>query len=182
MASTVFPSRVNHFSPSFLLSLKINPCPSYSSEFSISLIFLPFHNVPYSLLERYYLLYSTDSPVRLEKVSFDNIKISMGLKAHRNIPSGAAILSSSSSMSTDIIPPERRSISIIKSHRSQLGPLGPRLLLGPLRFANHDCNPNCQVVIFLTLSYCRIFSLSIVRSHQGVSCLRPVDTSRHPRA
>jgi hypothetical protein len=90
-------------------------------------------------------MYSPESPVRLEKVSFDQRKISMGLKAERRILAGTVILSTCSSMSLDLIPDEQRGLSIIQSSRKQLGPFGPRLLLGPLRFANHDCKPNCQV-------------------------------------
>jgi hypothetical protein len=48
-------------------------------------------------------------------------------------------------MSCDIIPAELHSISVIMSNPDQKGPLGPRLMLGPLRFANHDCQPNAQV-------------------------------------
>jgi hypothetical protein len=91
------------------------------------------------------LLYSPDSQVRLEKVSFDQRTIAMGLKAEHTIPAATAILSTCTSMSLDLITDGRRSISVIESSRGQLGPLGPRLLLGPLRFANHDCKPNCHV-------------------------------------
>lgn len=48
-------------------------------------------------------------------------------------------------MSSDIILPHLESISVIMSALDQKGPLGPRLMLGPLRFANHDCRPNTQV-------------------------------------
>ena len=36
-------------------------------------------------------------------------------------------------------------LSVILSSPGQLGPENERLILGPLRFANHDCKPNCQV-------------------------------------
>jgi len=61
------------------------------------------------------------------------------------IPASSPILSTSSSMSRDIIPSHLSSISVIMSAPDQKGPLGPRLMLGPLRFANHDCQPNTQV-------------------------------------
>jgi hypothetical protein len=48
-------------------------------------------------------------------------------------------------MSIDLIPAHLRSISVIMSSPDQKGSLGPRLMLGPLRFANHDCQPNTQV-------------------------------------
>jgi hypothetical protein len=101
--------------------------------------------MPVSLLTRYDLLYSQESPVRLDKVSFDGNTISAGLKAKIKIPASCPILSTSSSMSSDIIPPHLGSISVIMSAHDQKGPLGPRLMLGPLRFANHDCQPNTQV-------------------------------------
>lgn len=98
-----------------------------------------------SLLTRYDLLYSEESPVHLDKVSFDGNTISAGLKAKFKIPASCPILSTSSSMSSDIIPAHLHSISVIMSAPDQKGPLGPRLMLGPLRFANHDCQPNTQV-------------------------------------
>lgn len=99
-------------------------------------------------MERYDLLYSDESPVILEKVSFDGNTISAGLKAKIKIPASCPILSTSSSMSSDIIPPEKRSISVIESFSDQKDPCGPHLMLGPLRFANHDCEPNTQVNLF----------------------------------
>jgi hypothetical protein len=101
--------------------------------------------MPASLLTRYDLFYSQESPVRLDKVSFDGNTISAGLKAKIKIPASCPILSTSSSMSSDIIPPNLSGISVIMSAHDQKGPLGPRLMLGPLRFANHDCQPNTQV-------------------------------------
>lgn len=101
--------------------------------------------MPSSLLTRYDLLYSEESPVRLDKVSFDGNMISAGLKAKNKIPASCPILATSSSLSSDIIPANVHSISVIESAPDQKGPLGPRLMLGPLRFANHDCHPNTQV-------------------------------------
>jgi hypothetical protein len=83
--------------------------------------------------------------VVLQKVSFDGVKISLGLKARRAIPAGCPILSVSASMSRDLVPAGLSSISVIASSSGQRGPVGARLMLGPLRFANHDCEPNCQV-------------------------------------
>jgi hypothetical protein len=101
--------------------------------------------IPFSLLTRYDLLYSEESPVILDKVSFDGNMISAGLKARIKIPASSPILSTSSSMSSDLIPAHLHGISVITSGHDQHGPLGPRLMLGPLRFANHDCEPNTQV-------------------------------------
>jgi hypothetical protein len=99
----------------------------------------------FSLLTRYDFLYSEESPVHLDKVSFDGNAISVGLKARVKIPASCPILSTSSSMSSDIIPENLHSVSVIMSAHDQKGPVGPRLILGPLRFANHDCDPNTQV-------------------------------------
>jgi hypothetical protein len=100
----------------------------------------------FSLLSRYDLLYSEESPVHLDKVSYDDgTTISAGLKAKIKIPASTPILSTSSSISRDLVPAHLSCISVIMSAPDQKGLLGPRLMLGPLRFANHDCQPNTQV-------------------------------------
>ena len=130
-----------------------------------------------SLFTRYYLLYSADSHVRLEKVSFDQRTIAMGLKAQQPIHAGTAILSTCSSMSLDTIHDGKPSISVIEASRGQLGPSGPRLILGPLRFANHDCNPNCQVQFHKTS---RLVSWSwLVRCHQRITRICVVGNQGH---
>ncbi|KAH9978370.1 hypothetical protein BJV77DRAFT_956461 [Russula vinacea] len=35
--------------------------------------------------------------------------------------------------------------SIIEATSSQIPPSAPRLILGPFRFVNHDCEPNSQI-------------------------------------
>src|SRR4051812_6139431 len=60
-----------------------------------------------SLLSRYSLLYSEESPVRLEKVSFDEKNISAGLKATRHIPAASPILSACGSMSANTLNREK---------------------------------------------------------------------------
>ena len=52
-------------------------------------------------------------------------------------------------MSSDLYNLE--SISVIESCKSQDGPPGTRMLLGPIHVANHDCKPNCQVLSTFTL-------------------------------
>ena len=69
----------------------------------------------------------------------------MGLKARRLIPAGYPILSTSTSLSQDVIPGQMVGISVAEATQGQKGPKGPRLMVGPLRFVNHDCKPNCQV-------------------------------------
>jgi hypothetical protein len=99
----------------------------------------------YSLLHRYNILYSRECPVVQEKVSFDGTTISMGLKACEHIPAGCPILWTSTSISRDVVPCGLSGVSIIEASQGQKGPAGLHLMLGPLRFANHDCQPNCQV-------------------------------------
>lgn len=96
-----------------------------------------------SLLLRYHLLYSDESLVSIDKVAFDGQAISIGLKASTDITAGVFLLSSSASMSSDTF--KGGALSVIEAHRSQDGKKGKRLLLGPMRFINHDCNPNCEV-------------------------------------
>lgn len=91
----------------------------------------------------------------LEKVSFSGGKICFGLKACRIIPAGCPILSTSTSLSEDVVPDDMAGISVIEATRGQKGPMGPRLMLGPLRFANHDCKPNCQVRLLLFTTKCQ---------------------------
>lgn len=102
-----------------------------------------------SLLSRYSILYSDQSPVRIEKVSFDGgISISGGLKANCVIPPSTAILSTCGSMSKNVLAVEEQSVSAIEGPEPHYP--GKRLVLGPFRFGNHDCDPNCQVC---TLAY-----------------------------
>ncbi|KJA22342.1 hypothetical protein HYPSUDRAFT_99130, partial [Hypholoma sublateritium FD-334 SS-4] len=49
--------------------------------------------------------------------------------------------------------------SLISSMSCQKGEVGPRLILGPFRFANHDCSPNCQIMAIPKSSAYTIFSL-----------------------
>jgi hypothetical protein len=96
-------------------------------------------------------MYSAESPVKHEKVSFDGTTISLGLKARRDIPAGCPILSTSTSLSLDLVPPGMSGISVIEASSGQKGPLGRRVMLGPLRFANQDCQPNGQVKLSLVI-------------------------------
>jgi hypothetical protein len=54
-------------------------------------------------------------------------------------------LSMSTSLSLDLVPPGKSGISVIEASQGQKGPLGRRVMLGPLRFVNQDCQPNGQV-------------------------------------
>jgi len=102
-----------------------------------------------SLLYRYSLLYSSTSSVQITKVSHTGQEASFGLKATRNIPASTFIMETCSSMSLDCT--STPSPSVIESAPNQLGPMGPRLILGPFRLVNHDCKPNAQVSFVLFL-------------------------------
>jgi hypothetical protein len=100
----------------------------------------------YSLLLRYSLLHSAHSLVKLDKVTYGG-RICAGLRATQHIPACTFILTTCSSMSSDLYGADG-GFSIIESTAQQLGPIGQRLILGPFRFANHECEPNCQVSSF----------------------------------
>src|SRR4029077_3829079 len=100
-----------------------------------------------SLLYRYSLLYSSGSSVRIIKVSHTGQEASFGLKATHPIPAGTFIMETCSSMSLDCT--STPGPSVIEAASNQLGPIGPRLILGPFRFVNHDCKPNAQVSFLL---------------------------------
>lgn len=139
----------------------------------------PSVNVPdierYSLLLRYNVLFSGDSPVRLDKVSFDGHEMDGGLKAIEVIPAGIPILATASSTASDVIPDQTTGISIIETHPCQIQPVGVRLLLGAFRFANHDCNPNCQVKGKVALSCSKADAkFGIATPHQGFKCIHLV--------
>ena len=87
--------------------------------------------------------YTPASVVRVEKVKFGS-QVACGLRAKVHMEPFTTILSTCSSMSSDIVDGQQ-AISVINSSLRQRGPVGPRLILGPFRFANHDCSPNCQV-------------------------------------
>jgi hypothetical protein len=79
---------------------------------------------------------------KLQKVCFDGGSISAGLVACCNIAAATVILSTCGSMSSD--GSDVGGFSVIQPSSAQLGPQEPRIILGPFRFANHDCQPNCQ--------------------------------------
>ena len=124
-------------------------CLSQCAHF-ISLSF-PSSHFSISLLYRYSLLYSSGSSVKIMKVSHNRQQASFGLKATRTIPAGVYIMETCSSMSLDTA--STPGPSVIEAAPNQLGPIGPRLILGPFRLVNHDCKPNAQVSIFNALLF-----------------------------
>ena len=108
-----------------------------------------------SLLYRYSLIYSSQSSVRILKMTHDRRRATFGLKARRFIPPGSYIMETCSSMSLDLA--SKPGPSTIESTLGQLGPLGPRLILGPFRLVNHDCKPTAQAC-YLLCSFLPSFS------------------------
>ena len=108
-----------------------SPLPIRLSHFSISLLY------------RYSILYSSGSRVRIRKVTYNRQKATFGLMATCKILSGSYIMETCSSMSLDLA--SSSGPSIIEPAPRQLGPPGPRSILGPFRLVNHDCKENAQV-------------------------------------
>ncbi|KAJ6531321.1 hypothetical protein B0H19DRAFT_475950 [Mycena capillaripes] len=96
------------------------------------------------MILRYKLLYSPESNVGLEKVIFGDGPVSGGLRARSAIRAGTYLLHACGSLSSNRHKPGH---ATIEATTQQLGPTGSRLILGPLRFVNHDCNANSQVII-----------------------------------
>ncbi len=88
-------------------------------------------------------MYLPTIAVGLVKVSFDGKRVSSSMKVRHEIPVGVVIKETCSLMSLD--KALTSGISVIQGSGNQLGPEVPRLILGPFRFVNHDCNPNAQV-------------------------------------
>src|SRR6266852_8407010 len=113
--------------------------------------------VSHSLLLRYTLLHSAHSSVKMIKVVVGENQIIGGLKCTKPIPAATYILTASGSMSSDNFG--QGGLSVILHSPGQLGPEKERLILGPLWFVNHRCEPNCQV------SFCCKYAMSLCMSH-----------------
>lgn len=92
-------------------------------------------------------MYQPESPVTLCKVQF-NDTLAFGLRAKRDLQPGTFIMETCTSMSSDLV--RSSGPSIIQSDPKQAGPSGARAVLGPLRWANHDCKPKTQVSLFIS--------------------------------
>ncbi|KAF8496370.1 hypothetical protein F5888DRAFT_1804059 [Russula emetica] len=94
------------------------------------------------LLLRYALLHSIHSSIKVDKVTLGG-RINAGLTCTKLIPAPTYILTSSGSMSLDDFG--TGGLSVIMRGFGQLGPEKEHLILGPLRFVNHECKLNCQI-------------------------------------
>jgi hypothetical protein len=61
-------------------------------------------------------------------------------------------------------------LSVILRDSGQLGPENERMILGPLRFANHECKPNCQVSFYYTY-YILSDNINVDKTNQRHSCI-----------
>jgi hypothetical protein len=134
-----------------------------SSESSYFMVFVSrclkaFH----SLLLCYALLHSVRSSIKITKVTFGD-QIGMSLMCTKFILALTYILTTSASMSSDNFG--AGGLSVILHGSGQLGLENECLILGPLRFANHECKPNCQVSFYNTYA-CPSDNLNIDKAHQ----------------
>ncbi|KAI0321618.1 hypothetical protein OF83DRAFT_1050933 [Amylostereum chailletii] len=70
-------------------------------------------------------------------------------------------------MSSDLVP--AGGFSVVQSSSRQNGPHGPRMILGPFRFVNHDCNPNCQIMTINQSNACTIVSLRFIAAGEAIT-------------
>jgi hypothetical protein len=110
----------------------------------------------FSLSIRYHLMFAEDSNITLKRVKFGSgLPVCFGMRAKKDIPSSVAILRTATNVAADdpyrfdrkgTHIPERVKLSVIKPHHGmKTSDSSPRIMLGPLRFVNHDCNPNAEV-------------------------------------
>lgn len=98
------------------------------------------------LIVRYYLIYHPHSPIKLGVVFFPGQTTPQrGIVARVPILEGTYLLEAGGIVSNDSPTRKISGFSAImhKGDRSA----SKRLLVGPIRFANHHCRPNCQVSI-----------------------------------
>ncbi|PPQ87401.1 hypothetical protein CVT25_007990 [Psilocybe cyanescens] len=125
------------------------------------------------------MAYSSPKGLCIEKVQFhveQGSKVTCGLRAKVDIDAGVIILASCSSMSKDMVL-ERPGISIIQSMPNQEPEVGPRLVLGPIRFANHDCLPNSQIMSIPNSQAFALCTLQQIQAGQSITVHYAADGS-----
>jgi len=83
----------------------------------------------------------------------------LGVKARRSIPGGVMVYELFGATPIDVDGRHTKLSQIVK-HESLTGPDGDRLLAGPMRLANHNCNPNCEVCAYLSSIACVLICFS----------------------
>ncbi len=106
--------------------------------------------VAISILLRYHLFLSAESPVGFQKVAsrtFGNYgavkTFSPGLKAKKCIPPLTYLMTASGSMSSNEVTSASSERFVVPSQPGAT--TDKRFLLGPIRFISHSCRPNCEV-------------------------------------
>jgi hypothetical protein len=109
-----------------------------------------------SLFILYSILTRQGSPVKLSRVHFHGVSEAVaGLVATRPIPAFVDLLSTGGLMACDApydfdgsgqdVLDDRLKLSVVTPNTKALGPDASRITLGPMRFANHACDPNAEV-------------------------------------
>lgn len=94
----------------------------------------------YRLLVRYGLMYHESSSVKLDVVKFPyHDQPQRGVCASRAISKGEWLLMATGIASKGTVPESVLRFSILEHNRENC------LLVGPIRFVNHECKPNCVV-------------------------------------
>lgn len=108
----------------------------------------------------------------------------VGISARRSFQPGDHIWECYGILARDIDSKSRTDLSEIEIHPEDActGPRGNRLLGGPMRFCNHDCRPNCEVLFHLINCAGKGLRSSAVAGARRQSWLRccrsPTPTSR----
>jgi hypothetical protein len=123
----------------------------------------------YSLLLRYALLHSIHSLIKINKVTYGG-QINAGLECTKFILAATYILTADGSMSFDDFNTGIDGLSVILCDSRQLGLKNEHLILGPLRFANHECKSNCQVS-FYYIYYILSDNIDVNKINQRLLCI-----------
>jgi hypothetical protein len=124
---------------------------------------------------RYHLMHASDSNIQMSRVRFSQDGPVCGMKAKSFISSGTYLLHSAANLALDapwdfsedakpsLKPPPGLWLSVFNPPRWMVGPARSRICLGPLRFFNHSCKPNCEVSvrIFIPRTSLTFFGLGL---------------------
>jgi hypothetical protein len=120
-----------------------------------------------SLATRYYLIHEPASNIKLQRVSFAGMEgAQLGLRATKPICKNVHLLRTCTNLAMDA-PfnfdddaeearlPEALKLSVCTPASNMRGPAASRLALGALRFVNHSCKANAEVIPPASWNLCR---------------------------